>query len=71
MIDRAVTNCVATLLPTVPTVLFASKIVTRPVPLLLTVPLTMVFVNVTVIGVLVLNVRLPVIVTPVKLIGVA
>jgi hypothetical protein len=60
-----------TLLPAVPTVLFDLRIVTRPVPVLLTVPVTVLFVNVTVIGVLVLNVRFSVIVMPVKAAGVA
>lgn len=69
--DKAVTNCVVTLLPTVPMVLFDSKMVTKPVPLLLTVPVMVLFVNVIVIGVLVLYVRFPVMATPVMLVGVS
>ena len=50
-------------------VLFAFVIVTRPVPKLLTVPVTVQLVSTTVIGVLVLYVKLPVMVTPVRLVG--
>ena len=61
----------ATLEPTVPIVLFVKLIVTKPVPELLTVPEIAQLVSVIVIGVSVLYVRLPVIVTPVRFVGVA
>ena len=57
--------------PTVPIVVLFVLIVTVPAPALLTVPLMFVSVKVTVGDEAVLYVRLPVIVTPVKLVGVA